>query len=75
MLMRAKIVALMADINHLESALKDTPDTRIRQVIEFRLGELRLELHRLKSAHRVLRRKDCALASAREKARDRRVRG
>jgi hypothetical protein len=50
----AKIAALMADINNLESAL-DTPDTRIRQVIEFRLAEQRLELHRLESAHRRAR--------------------
>ena len=51
----ADIAALMADIKNLESALKDTPDTRIRQVIEFRLGEQRLKLHQLESAHRRAR--------------------
>jgi len=48
----AKIATVRAHIDYLESALKDTTDSRIREVIEFRLQEQRLKLHELESARR-----------------------
>jgi hypothetical protein len=45
----ADIAALTAHIEYLEFALKDTTDTRIREVIEFRLEEQRLKLQQLES--------------------------
>jgi hypothetical protein len=47
----AEIAALRAHIDYLEFALKDCTDTRIREVIEFRLHEQRLMLQQLESPH------------------------
>jgi anti-sigma-K factor RskA len=48
----AEIAALKAQIEYLEFARKDTTDTRIREVIEFRLEEQRLKLFQLESTQR-----------------------
>ena len=48
----AEIAALRAHIDYLEFALKDSTDTRIREVIKIRLDEQRLKLHQLESTQR-----------------------
>ena len=50
----AEIATVRAHIVYLESALKDSTDTRIREVIEIRLEEQRLKLHQLNPLSRKL---------------------
>jgi hypothetical protein len=45
----AEIATVRAHIDYLESALKDSTETCIREVIEIRLEEQRLKLHQLES--------------------------
>jgi hypothetical protein len=50
----AEIATVRAHIDYLKFALKDCTDTRIREVIEFRLHEQRLMLHQLESTQRSI---------------------
>lgn len=50
----AEIATVRAHIVYLESALKDSTDTRIREVIEIRLEEQRLKLHQLESTQQKI---------------------
>ena len=49
MFLQEEMAKIKAEIESLEAAREDCTDTRIQEVIEFRIGERRMQLHQIRS--------------------------